>query len=322
MRARKLLAGVLFLAASAGLSWADVLKLKDGRELEGLIVQIDDSTVLIRSTDAGSGPEARAYPRAQVYSIRLSRPELPALRKLAERSESSEGLQASVQIWRIVCSLWPESAADQLKLAQSLRRLGLLEESAARADAAAKADPRDARIPLEQGEISLARGDAKQAIACVRDHFRLRSGDTAEGNWLLGRASEKSFLVEEALSAYRMVLLADPGRKEVLERFVRFALAHGKNDSATEMARCVISLAPSLRSGWLALGRVEYRRGRWNEAVSAFQSATSLGGDDYERARIFLHCARARQAHRDPRAGLRSNDLAVAGELDGRYQEE
>ena len=47
-----------------------------------------------------------------------------------------------------------------------------------------------------------------------------------------------------------------------------------------------------------------------------FQSATRLGGPDYDRARIFLQCALARRYDRNPRTVLMANDLEVAGQLD------
>jgi cytochrome c-type biogenesis protein CcmH/NrfG len=78
----------------------------------------------------------------------------------------------------------------------------------------------------------------------------------------------------------------------------------------------VARAAPDLRAGWIALGKVRYRQSRYPEAVAAFQSATRLGGPDYDRARIFLQCALARRYDRDPRAVLTASDLEIAPQLD------
>lgn len=315
MGLRMAMGWTLLLGAAGGSLSADVLTLRNGQELEGLIVDVDESRVLLRR-DARPSSDPEPLSRREIVSVRLSTPDVTALRKQAERLESSRSIEESIEVWRIVCALRPENAPDQLRLAQSLRRSAHYEEAAAKAEAASRADPRDPRIPLEQGEIALSRGDPKQALEHARAHFRLTGPGSIDGNWLMGRACEEGYLVNDALSAYRMVLLADPKRTEVLERFTRFALAHGKDQAALEMAQSVIQSAPGLRAGWLALGKVQYRWGRYDQAVQSFQSATSLGGIDYERAVIFLRCARARLAHRDPRTAMREADVEIAEQLD------
>ena len=61
---------------------------------------------------------------------------------------------------------------------------------------------------------------------------------------------------------------------------------------------------------------VRYRQGRYADAVAMFQSATRLGGPDYDRARIFLQCALARRYDRNPRTVLTAGDLEMAPQLD------
>jgi len=311
----------LFVFAAHGPLGADVVTLKNGQELEGLVTEVSDLTIRLRK-GAGHVLVSRDLSRSEIAAVRLSPPDVSDLRELARLQELDRAWEDATETLRQVCTLWPESAQDQLRLAQDYRKLKKYQEAMIAADAAARADPRNARIPLEQGEISLAIGDAPGSVHYAREHLRLSGEDGLEGNWLLGRGCELGEQVDEALDAYRKVLKTDPRLSEVLDRFTDLALRAGKAQAAIEEAEKILHAAPALRAGWLALGKAQYHLGKFPEAVDTFQSATALGGADYPRARVYLQCARARKAGVDPETVLAREDLEIASHLDSNLRRE
>ena len=305
--------GILILLARA--ASADIVTLKNGREIEGLVVDMDEERLVVRR--AGEGiPQNWQLLRSEITSVRLAPPELAGFRTVARRLEADRSLGDAADAWRKICALRPEGAADQVRLLQVYRRAGKIEDAAAAIQSAVRAHPKDPRILLEQGEIALAQGRAPDAVASAREHQKLSGAASEDASWLLARGLEQSNQPQEALDALRALLRDQPRRTDALERFTDLALEQGKADLAIEEAERVAKIAPDLRGGWIALGKVRYRQGRYAEATAMFQSATRLGGPDYDRARIFLQCALARRYDRDPRAVLTATDLDIAPQLD------
>ena len=136
----------------------DVVTLKDGQELECLVVEVDQAHVkLLRGSEGIS--ESRRLPLSEVSAIRLAPPDVSGLRSVARRLEADRALDEAGEVLRHVCILKPETVADRLKLAGLWRRSGRLQEASSMASAARRAAPSDARVALEQGEIALARGE-------------------------------------------------------------------------------------------------------------------------------------------------------------------
>jgi tetratricopeptide (TPR) repeat protein len=294
---------------------ADVVTLKNGRELEGLVVEVDDERITLRRAAEGSY-QVWQVTRSELSEIRLTPPDPEGFRGAARKLETDRSLDAAGEEWRRICVLRPDSAADQIELARLYRRAGNLEAAAAAGLTAARALPTNPRIPLEQGEIALEQGRCAEAVAFAREHLRLTESASNDGSWLLARALEQTNQPDEALASYRRLLRNQPRRGDVLERFTELSLLQGKSDQAVEEAERIAQVAPDLRAGWIALGKIRYRQTRYSEAVAAFQSATRLGGPDYDRARIFLQCSLARRYDRDPRVVLTTADLEIAPQLD------
>lgn len=290
------------------------MTLKNGRELEGLVVDVDDERITLRRAAEGSY-QVWQVTRSELSEVRLAPPDPAGFRGAARKLETDRSLDAAGEEWRRICVLRPESAADQIELVRLHRRAGNLDAAAAAGLAAARALPNNPRIPLEQGEVALEQGRGAEAVVFAREHLRL-SDSSPDGSWLLARALEQTRQPDEALTAYRRLLRNQPRRGDVLERFTDLALLQGKSDQAVEEAERIAQVAPDLRAGWIALGKIRYRQTRYAEAVGAFQSATRLGGPDYDRARIFLQCALARRYDRDPRIVLTPADLDIAPQLD------
>jgi tetratricopeptide (TPR) repeat protein len=305
--------GVLVLLART--ADADIVTLRNGREIEGLVVDMDDERLVVRRAGEGITQNWQLM-RSEVSSVRLAPPELAGFRTVARRLEADRALGDAADAWRKICTLRPEGAADQVRLLQVYRRANKIEDAAAAIQTATRAHPKDPRILLEQGEIALAQGRAPDAVASAREYQKLSTTGSEEASWLLARGLEQSNQPAEALDALRALLKEQPRRSDALERFTELALEQGKADLAVEEAERVTRIAPDLRSGWMALGKVRYRQGRYADAVAMFQSATRLGGPDYDRARIFLQCALARRYDRNPRTVLTAGDLEMAPQLD------
>jgi tetratricopeptide (TPR) repeat protein len=293
----------------------DVVTLKSGEQLECLVVHIDDRAVKLRRGTEGVSV-TRELSRTEITEIRLSTPDVAGLRSVARRFESSACTREATEIWRELCVLRPEGVPDQLKLAQAYRKAGRLDDAAMAALTAARADATHAGVPLEQGEIALAAGDGPGAVSFAREHLRLSPAPSADGAWLLGRSLELSGLADDALQEYRRLLRLDPNRGDLLDRFVDLSLARKKGEQAVPELERLAQPAGAPRSWWIALGRLLYRLDRLPDAETAFRKATSLGGSDYNRARIYFQCTLARRHSRNPEAVLPAADLKVAADLD------
>jgi tetratricopeptide (TPR) repeat protein len=298
-----------------GTALADVVTLKSGEQLDCLVVEVDERQIKLRRGSDGVS-EIRQVSRTEVRQIQLSTPDVAGFRSVAHRFESDRWVREATDVWRQVCVLRPESTPDQLKLAQSYRRAGRLDDAAAAAQIAAKSDPGDAQAPLEQGEIALAAGDAPSAVRFARESLRLAPAGTEPGRWLLARSLDAAGLADDALGEYRRILRADPRRSDALERLVDLSLMQKKGDQAIPDVEQVTRSAADLRAGWIALGKLLYRTDQLRDAEAAFRTATSLGGSDYTRARVYFQCTIARRYGRNPAAVLSAADLKVAADLD------
>jgi len=292
-----------------------VLTLKNGREIEGVVVDVDNERITLRRAAEG-GFQVWQVTRSELSDVRLSPPEASGFRGVARKLESERSLHEAGEEWRRICVLRPDSAADQVELLRVYRRAGNLDAAATAGQTAARALPKNPRIPLEQGEVALEQGRSAEAVAFAREHLQLAGSVSPDGVWLLGRALEQIGQGEEALAEYRRLLRTYPRRADALERLTDLAMSLSKSELAVEEAERVTKVAPDIRSGWIAIGKVRYRQTRYAEAVTAFQSATRLGGPDYDRSRIFLQCALARRDDRDPKVVLSGADLEIAPQLD------
>jgi Flp pilus assembly protein TadD len=305
-------AGILL---ASGPWLADVVTLKTGEQLDCLVIDVDERQVKVRRGSEGV-TEFRQISRSEVTEIRLSTPDVTGFRTVAKRFESDRWVREATDVWRQVCVLRPEGVQDQLTLAQSYRRTGRLEDAAAAALAAAKADSRDPKVPLEQGEIALATGDATGAVRFAREALRQSTLEPEGSRWLLARALEGAGLTDDAMGEYARLLQAEPRNGDLLDRYVDLALRQKRVEAAVPEVTRVTRAAADLRSSWIALGRLLYRLDRMSEAESAFRTATSLGGSDYNRARVYFQCTIARRYGRNPELVLNASDLKVAVDLD------
>jgi len=306
---------VCCLSAATPAAADDVITLKDGERIEGLIVEADDASVLVR-WGGGRAVITRRVPRRAIKTIRFAASDTAGLRELARRSEAQGDLRDAAEVLTIACGLNPDSAEDHRRRARCLRLAGKLDEASDAAALAARLEPEEAATFFEQAEVRLAARDYKRAAQHALDGLRRAGSGSIEGNWLLARAFDGGALPQDAIGAYRKVLQADPTHVGALERLTALLLSRQASLEAETVARDFVRASPDVRAGRVSLGFVLYRQGRYGEAVDAFRAATALGGAGYDRARIFLHCARSRSAGTSPALGLSPQELDISRELD------
>src|SRR5215831_6050938 len=124
--------GWLLLSLVSGSPLADVVTLKNGREIEGLVVDLDDERLTLRRAAEGI-TQSWQLTRSEIMSLRLAPPDVSGLRSVARRFEVDRAPDEACEVWRRICILRPEGAIDQIALIQSYRKRGRLEDAAAAA---------------------------------------------------------------------------------------------------------------------------------------------------------------------------------------------
>src|SRR5262245_25028011 len=81
--------GVLVLLART--ASADIVTLKNGREIEGLVVDMDEERLVVRRAGEGITQNWQLM-RSEISSVRLSPPDLAGFRTVARRLEADRAL--------------------------------------------------------------------------------------------------------------------------------------------------------------------------------------------------------------------------------------
>src|SRR5689334_19856179 len=107
-------AGALFALTLFGRVWnADIVTLKNGREIEGLVVETGDEQLTLLRAPEGVLQTWRLT-RTDIVSIQLSAPDVAGFRAVARRLEADRLARESCDAWRRICVLKPEGVPDQL----------------------------------------------------------------------------------------------------------------------------------------------------------------------------------------------------------------
>ncbi len=303
---------VLALFATTPLLHADIVHMKDGRVLQGVIVKVNEHSITLQKGIRG----ARIFsvlPRAEIAAIRLGATDLEPERQRANRYLRDRSFEDAVRTWKYINALEPDRTKNRLGLARALRLAGDLEEAARTAGGALRISPDDPSIHLELGDIAFAAGDFSAAIR------HAKAADEHPGSaafLLLARACIKAGRMEEATRAFRKALDADPGNGQVHSRLIRHLVQSREWEPAERFARERVKRKPRERKGWLILGQVLHVREKYGEAIRVFKKAITLGGPGFDRARVFLLVTEARQAGRHPFSMIKDHDLVLAWELE------
>src|SRR5262245_28676572 len=107
---------------------ADVVTLKNGREIEGLVVDMDEERLTLRRAAEGI-TQSWQLTRSEISSLKLAPPDVSGMRSVARRFEADRSPDEACEVWRRICVLRPEGASDQICLIQAYRRRGRLEDA-------------------------------------------------------------------------------------------------------------------------------------------------------------------------------------------------
>ncbi len=303
----------LIVCSATAAASADVVTLRSGEKIEGMIVSADDQAVVVR-WGAGRNTATRRIRRADVERIAFTPADVGSIRTLARRASAQGDTDEAADLWRLVIAAAPDDAADFVSAARAFRAAGRNDAAVAASKRAAILAPDDPSAILESGEAALARGDLRLAAERALDYLKRPESRPEDGYWLLGRAFERSNRTDDAADAYKRVQETAPAHVGAFERLVDLALARAAAIEAERLAREFIRVASEVRAGHAALGRALYRQQRYQAAVDALKKASSLGGPGWDRVRVFLGVAKARAAGTEPE--LSAADAAVANELD------
>ncbi len=188
-------------------------------------------------------------------------------------------------------------------LGNALRRQGKVDEAIAEYREAIRLQPDDHIDHYNLGDILRRQGKVDEAIAEYREAIRL-GPDYAYAHSNLGLALLAQGKVDEAIAAHREALRLNPNYHNIPNNLA-WALSLTPDrplrdyDEAAALAGKAIDLEPKEGISYNTLALAEYRRGRWDDAISAAeQSIKLIKGVDASNW-FFLAMAHARKGDRD-----------------------
>jgi tetratricopeptide (TPR) repeat protein len=157
----------------------------------------------------------------------------------------------------------------------------------------------DAKTWFEQGNDSIRKGNAADAVRDFREFLRLQPG-SAEGYFNLGLALQSAGQLNESLAALHKAASLQPGLHGVymFTGIVNYKLNHlsSAHDELVSEAR----LEPKNAAGWMWLGVVDLAQNQADAAAAALDKAASLDPNNldilYHRARAHLLISKASYA--------------------------
>lgn len=154
------------------------------------------------SDDAGPGPAIESPP-PPAEAVR-SEPRLPEFTP----SEREDAVMVLGEL-RGAVRVAPESAADRLKLAQGLYRIGDLDAAIEECRVAVRLQPDDAKAHLQLGVILMAKQDWRAAASVLKEAVRLDPGQ-AHAHYSLAGVQYSLGNVKAAIQSYRQSLELQP----------------------------------------------------------------------------------------------------------------
>ncbi len=288
--------------------YADVLHLKDGRVLQGVIVEVEGGIITLQQGVDGARIVS-THSREDILMVRLGPVNLDRERDRALRYMREKQYSEALPIWKYIHVLEPENVPYGLGLAKVLLLTGNGDEARSLGERLLSRSPKEGSIHLELGEIALASGEAEEAI-----HFAKAAGNS--GFLLLFRAYSALGKREEANRSLHQAWGNDPGNTQIFIRLWRGLVENRDFSSAEKLSRDWVERKPQERKGWLLLGQVLHAQGEYRKAISMFKKAITLGGPGFDRARVYLRVSEAREKGCSPFSNIQERDINFACELE------
>jgi len=213
------------------------------------------------------------------------RPDFPSAQVLlADLLEGDKRWADANAVYDAINPAAPLHRATRARVAANLDRLDRDQEAAARLEALAKSEPKDADALIQLGDILRKRKKFKEAAAAY-DRAIERVPALERRHWPLlfsrGIVLERSQQWPRAEADFLKALEFEPEQPYVLNYLGYSWVEKGQNlDRATEMIRKAVSLRPD--DGYIvdSLGWAHFMLGQWADAVRELERAVELRPED------------------------------------------
>src|SRR5579859_3387908 len=226
------------------------------------------------------------------------------LRRQGSATEAVEVLQHALQ-------LRPGDGVALYELAQSLEKLGRVDEAWSALQQAALTRPEAAEPYLDLGRLTLAQlqkgvpsASPLQAIAALRSAID-RSPELAEAHGLLAQAQHLAGDAEGALESYQRALRLAPTRTDWSLGFGQVCLDLKRPEIAIAALQEALDHNPDHAPVHLALARAHASCGLWRESQRAAEAARRLDPDDPKIVQLVAEAAAAQGDHEGALAAWR-----------------
>jgi len=250
---------------------------------------------------------------------------------LLQRYDRSDAVERAVGILQKLAEEKPSSALVQAALARAdLAMYGFTKDRAwadraiAAGDAARALDPGLAEVDVTTGDIYLATGRAREAIALFRRALEARPGDVS-ALLGLGRAEEASGDTASAEGAFQRAVQLEPSFA-AFNQLAALYFGLGRYGEAAEVFRKASRAAPDSYSALSNLGGAEAMRCGYPAALDAYRQALALDPKNSDAASNLglteLWMGREADAtkHLELAAELSPRNFVIWGNLGDAYQ--
>jgi tetratricopeptide (TPR) repeat protein len=180
-----------------------------------------------------------------------------------------------------------------------LSSAGKYAEARAIAEAVAAAEPQNTEPLFVLASIEAVSGRQRQQQAALEKIIKLQPGNT-EALIALGNISLQSRAIKAAASYFDQVLVKDPRNAEALIGLSRAYRMNTEWDNAEYLLNEVVRLYPDMVDARTERGRFYWGRGYLLQALTDYDEAKRLAGNDYwiaiDRGNLLLEMNRRSQA--------------------------
>ena len=217
----------------------------------------------------------------------------------------------AVEVLRHALHLRPGDGSTLYELAQSLEKLGRVDEAWSALQQTALTRPAAPEPFLDLGRLTLAQlrkgvpsASPLQAIAALRSAIE-RSPEMAEAHGMLAQAQQLAGDAQGALDSYQHALRLAPTRTDWSLGFGQVCLDLQRPEIAIAALQEALEHSPDHTPVHLALARAHARCGLWRESQLAAEAARRLDPDDPKIAQLVAEAAAAQGNHEGALAAWR-----------------
>lgn len=281
---RRLLMAFALLSAAAALRADEMSQFERKAEMN----PNDASAQFNWAVKASEAKNYKAAIKAINRVVELSPKDAQALELKGQLLAQSGDDKGALAAWEKCVALDPKRSrawANLAKLYAAKEDKESLKKAAAAFEAAAKGDPKNFKLLMNQGVISSKLGDDKKALALFEKASKMEGGAAASAKYLcqLYNVSGDNKKAEVACLAAS----ADPKASAETFYYLGFAQSRlGKKEASLASFQKSVELNGSYAPALYSLGYSDYEAGRLPDALKHFQGAVDAKGGDYPEAQF------------------------------------